>query len=479
MGTPLSVTIPPVGGSLVSSPGASLRIAHARMEGEARFSREHRRFLISVFAEDRPGILRGVVSSVATGFELPPVPRPIRFSLDGSLSAAIHGTFSSVLVVRAYCESRAGQAMLRWVPEELLVDALASRVRAQIGDCPVEVYPLRHSTADLFSGRRFSEYRFGSGRADYDFGSVARDFAIALGDSSVPIAYLHFPDSWRDQPAEKWLRVGVAFDHPLSSSIEVDIRAAEIAESHQCLLKKYDPSIDGRGLGERFVVLEDARLEGEQASDAAQSFSADVVFVEGEARPGYVAAMLRGSDPGEVLGGSMTVLAGHTVATWIIKGGRGQAVIDRLAGAHEARAEDDPRPPDRELLSPQLVADPDGLRSHGEFWVCWRCGEKPGVLDAILEVVWDHFGGETEVSIEREVSRVVAEGDTCAGKMLVSFLSAPPESMELSALRDAIARRIAFALEGWAPRRSDWIGAPVLVESYEPGEDPWATLVVE
>lgn len=470
MGTSLHVTFPPLGDTSNATACLPWR-DDVPLHDEAQFSRLHRRFLVSLFTTDRPGVLLQAVQELRQGLDLS-ASVPVGFSIDGSLSAAIHGTFSAMIVVRAYIETPGGEQLLRALPSDEIRAKLEDRLRGIVPAPGLEVYRLPHTSSRLFLDRQFCEYRFGAGTAASRLGRIARDFTARLGRAGIPIAYLNFPDPWREQPGHDWLRIGVGIENAPMSSIDADLDAVICAREHHCVVAKYDPALRGDGLGGRFHVLDD--FSGPEGEHAPTAGPVDVVFLEGPAEVGYVAEMLSCAPDDSVLGGSMAVLAGHTVASWIVQAGAGR---EFLAKAREPQlSRQTLRGPAREQLIEGLDPGPTTHANATEFWVCWRCRETPGVLAKVLEETQAATGGPTSwLNVDRAVSRVLAQGQTCAGKLKFSLVSAGGGA-DLAAIQTRVHEALAGALTNWEPGREDWKSNPVLVLGTEPAADPWASL---
>src|SRR5437763_3508733 len=100
MGIPLKVTVPRIGGPLLSV-AREPSSAWAAWEQDLARARAQHHYLVSLFRPDAPGLLRSMTELLSKGVAAPRAPQDrLAFTIDGSLAASIHGTFSTVLIVR-------------------------------------------------------------------------------------------------------------------------------------------------------------------------------------------------------------------------------------------------------------------------------------------------------------------------------------------------------------------------------------------
>lgn len=487
------------GGTRITTPRLWDRVDRARispasswMSAEARFSNTDPRFLVSVFLRDCPGVLRQVARILDDGFplsaRLPARGEPVRvrFSLDGSMASSVGSAFVIAVVVRPVepeLLSATAPDFVKHRLEQALVDGLANFHCAREFDPKPKVKAFDFTALDdlLFVDRRFTEYRFGlpsdSPSLHPELAHVAAHVTRRLGEAAVPVAYLYFPDRWRDRtPDIAWLRIGIGAPQRLVDAVELDLAANEFAEVHRTVFEKYDPFVHQQSMSERFHRLGDYRSSMSSLEPALTSESHwDVVYAEGPARSGYIADML--SDKNLVpVAGSTTVLAGHTIGCWLMPEGSGEALAEHIR-------EIDPQAIEAELarvVVDQVESGSFASNSARSLWLAWKGPDQPGMLrtllDALVSYVEDHAGSVTDVDIKYAVSRVLASGMTCAGKlnfMMTEHLADAilEEQDDLrSALLSALRRRPGNAVES---------NSEVIVMDDEPGEEPWASLLVE
>jgi hypothetical protein len=442
------------------------------------FSHLRRQYLVTMFRRDAPGILIKLSRSLKDGI-FRESHFPVKFTVKGTTSAAIHGTFSTVMVVEAYADTPVAERVLRSIPDSEIMAALKLQLKIDLDDSneePPEVRPFKPITSDLFVQRRFSEYRFGMRGDVQGLARVAQRFTQVLSKNEIPVVYLNFPDPWLEKPRTEWLRVGVGLRPEPMSAVDIDLAALDIASDLACSLEKYDSSIQDKVFGGRFRRLADHSNPGGSERSATPSDKVDVVFVEGRARIGYVAQMLEDGDG--LIGGATAVLAGHTVAIWLLKLGDGERFMASLAGTDAQRGEGG------ETAQPRLMGSVQATRpttAHcSELWVCWRCSERPGILETVLAKLLDITQANPTlkgINVDQAVCRVIAQGFTCAGKLrLTVHHKGEPTELEHHDIEKAVQEAISFAVEGWEPDRPDWLERPVLVRGSEPSEDPWASL---
>src|SRR5664280_2515409 len=111
MGSGIEFKLPAVGGWMVERSEDATRAAFISEELISNAGHS-RRFLVWGHAKDRPDILRSIVGAFQAGAKTPTLPDQLRFSIDGSLSAAIEGLFSAMFVVRAYTDQKAADRLV-------------------------------------------------------------------------------------------------------------------------------------------------------------------------------------------------------------------------------------------------------------------------------------------------------------------------------------------------------------------------------
>ncbi len=443
-----------------SGPSSTLQVSQL-LDKEDYFDDQRRQLLLLVFASDRPSLLKILLRSlmdvkVDGSFERH------AFSLDGSLSSVVRGTCSIALIVR---EARTEFAAQVKVSDDRLMAAIESSVKHAIPDAQALVMPIVKPSGGIFRKRRlFTEFRFGVQPGQEGLlAKAACDFSAALGKLGNPIAYLFFPDQWLSHGGQKvWLRIGLGQPSSIGDLVQVDLEALAIAKSLDLELSKYDASMPGPAMSTQFRSIRNGAQLRLPESDAPVE-SVDVVFVAEVARPGLVASWL--SLTNVLIGGSMAVLAGHTLASWVLPSGSGETFAKAIRSASS----------DAVVhvlsISPNITTKPS---SH--LWVAWRCKDSPGVLLQILEAVQSAIPSSQPLTANYEISRVLESGETCAGKM--RFLVPETSEVELSQLKLVIEKSLEPFLVGWTPDDPAWLERSVLVEHQEPGEAPWASLAV-
>lgn len=501
MGIGVQVDIPAASSSDALLPG----FPEAWIQGGACTRSSTDRFLVSIFLHDCRGILARVLGVFDEGITLAAgaTEHRVRFSIDGSLSSSIGSAFVLAFVIRPSYDPQLGRLapfMNLRTPEVLkaaLRKALSSVQDERSGlKAQVQAFPFDALDEHLFSGRRFSEYRFAistqrpvmRGDASSPLGILAAKFAQSLGSYDVPIAYLYFPDMSRTDVSDlSWLRVGVGASAEVLDSLDVDVIANGLAREYSCIYRKYDPSRVSATLEDRFRLIEDYRGDrkltpAEESTEGAGSV--DVVFAEGPARIGYIGSLLAGTMDMDLLGGSMTVLAGHTISAWIVPYGAGPSLVNHAISVDpESVLSGQSR-----IFSQPLVSgwglSPDPGKS---FWLAWRCADRPGVFREVVTLLSEFLEVDCEIGpepmdIRYAISRVLTDGNSCAGKL--RFLLAPGvSSSSFEARVSTLERRVRDSLlvspRVWKPRDPAWLQSPVVIREGEPGEEPWASLLVD
>ena len=134
------------------------------------------RYLVTVFLADQPGLLAALLKTFDDGVRVatPALSqeRRIRFSIDGSLSSSVLGSFLLAFVVRPVlregenASARVEKLYQARIPD-LLSDEICRRLSSLTGQSEVSlenqvrVVPFRGPGDELFARRRFTEYRFG------------------------------------------------------------------------------------------------------------------------------------------------------------------------------------------------------------------------------------------------------------------------------------------------------------------------------
>jgi hypothetical protein len=477
-------------------PGLNLALAEARILGSSEEREAVGRLRVTAFLRDRPGVLPTVLETLRQGIRVEGAGPSIRFSIDGSYSASVDDISSLVLVAHPLIEPVAGHDALRSSLQKELELALGS----EVGDAlyrAVSVQPFRDDCSDstLFWNRNFVEFRFGvsatnGSAAAQIFTPLLRQFTSFLGQEKVPIAYFYFPHSWSraaaigvdDVDLTHWLRLAIGADPSQTSTLDIEKRASELSDEFGCALCLYAPWSEKESMGDKFELITNLSSQNSLGSDEEQE-SRSVVFVEGEARADLVASMLRSDVPTTIFAASMGVLLGHTVVSWVVDQREGDEFADYLR-----KVADDPR----ELeASAYPMPQPDVFDGHTDkmckpFWIAWRCRDEVAVMARIFSVLdsfvddLDDRDVEPRLNVEYAMSRVLQRGQTCAGKIKFSGGAIVVDGIigRHKDLEELIADALEAALLGWEAPVASWADQPVIVRSTEPGEDPWAELIV-
>ncbi|MCP4308793.1 MAG: hypothetical protein GY788_28740 [bacterium] len=444
------------------------------------------RVLVSVFLQDRPGVLRGVTAALAEGIDIAILLAEdaegsrTRFTIDGCLASSLAGAF--IVAVVAHAVSDDGERLndlrlddLRRPLQSAVVDHLESEADFNKSELEgrVEVYPFESVEQSVFGGREFTEYRFSVAAANEDasvrLGQAAREFASELGRPGVPIAYMYFPDRWSQADDDQvMLRVGIGTDERVLEMLDLDLEAIQIAQRLGCQLSKYNPGLEAESFSERFreFVRELPTIPADP--EAEKSTGYDLVFAEDTARSGYLAAIFTCIEPEALAGGTMSVLADHTISCWLVPEGQGETVrrkvVDLTALLREGRSGGS-----RVMVDPHPGQVPPE-KADRSFWLAWLSNDQPGILHDLLHQIdqfLDRHGlASTEFDIKYTIARVLSDGTECAGK--ANFVLGPEALSKLSAHGGGVVGAFTEAL-GYR------IGQERLVfRDSEPGEEPWA-----
>ena len=208
----------------------------------------------------------------------------------------------------------------------------------------------------------------------------------------------------------------------------------------------------------------------------------NAVVVEGVARTGFIADLLvlaqrelAFSDRKlRIFGGSMMVLHGRSVVCLLCDHESSEA-IERSAASIEKR-----RSTSKTVVS--QAADPSTpLRRHSgvdlhSAWIAWRCRDDPGVFLAILNCLGDvRKLGDNAHNVAFAISRVLRHGETCAGKLKVTWEGEHPILSHADVLLERLHGAVAPHLKGWSPPKA-WLEQPIVVGDHEPVAEPWASL---
>ena len=439
------------------------------------------RLMLSLVLPDRPLVLLKVLTAVDLGVVIPgigsaahlsPELRTVRFSVDGSLSSTLRGAFMTAMVLRPIIDD----ALARAVPDALDVvrQGLWSQVATALDEMglPEEfsknigLYKFDGLGDELFAGCRYAEYSFGVRSNAKSSGSLIRvlaDFSRVLGEAATPIAYLYFPDS-RD--GFEWAKLGVGAPSRAVDSLQLDLVANTLARRNKCRYLKYDPSRDVLADQRHSQIADYSTDESAQRETRVTEPHTDAIFAQGPARAGLIGDLLEGEPLDAFVAGSMTVIAGHTIACWLVPLGEGRGIAARLRRKGELLG--------MSVSGPLEVAP--GLPEDGEScWVSWRCEDRPGIARLVVDELTQFISAPTGVlpNLGYEISRVLAAGQSCAGKIKITIPS------DLPALDDAAMANLRQRLLMALPLDSNSGEPPeVLVARFEPTVEPWASLRV-
>jgi hypothetical protein len=484
--------------------------------GRGRLGGDAGRMIVTLFTGDQAGLLAGHLRRLAAPGEVGERWRLRAFTVEASLSASLAGVGALAVVVQpVFWEDRnLSPADLARLAGELRRE-LRPRAPLRAPDVSSavptglqwDVQPIAPGDdLVLYAGRQFREMRFRIGCGRVAAGRAARvidRFSNVLGDQEVPLAYLHYPLHWAGEAdhQQQWLRMAYAVADDPAADLALEMAAYSIAEAEDVALCTYDPTRPGT-MENRFVTLREPPERGRrQPGDPSRGTAAGAegtgrptlaLCIRGRARPGLVGRLMRGLSGASVYGCTMAVLYGNTVCNVVLDHTSGEEMHRRLAD-----------------LAPDVTVVPYRVDAHTPIvggagdddmscWVAWCSGDQIGLMQRVVEAVYGVFRDRrVEVpNVNYAISRLLADGGTCAGK--VHFVcsrreaeqvglaphhdapgdvgAAPPEGW--SALREAVREAVRPALAGWRPPHREWLARPVEVGTVEPSEEPWARLVV-
>jgi len=473
------------------------------------------KFLITSFTQDRPGLLLALLDRLGKPLRLPGMPVIEGFSVDSSMSASLVRVGAMALVVEPVVGESDDVTVLDEAGDEIrdyLLDELkdvqgndADRLRMRrVGFPPVK----RVSAGDelsLYGGRVYREVRFGlrSGRdrradvsrsAAEQCARILTSFTASLKAYEIPIAFVHFPHGWRSHhPDISWLRVAYAVDQGVGSDIAAEVAAWNVADRERVALSVYEPTNRDREYPYRYEHI--LRPPDQSGSSQPQYMDGRVsICVEGLARTGLLSDTISAlSELGESSGGPLAlfgctagVLYGHTVTNLVVDADHGAELWDDPGKLRVITGSGDPAAVSVQKPDDEAPVMED--KSDATFWIAWCCGESSGVIRKLLRSIFRRFrdSGAAVPNVEYAISRVVADGFTCAGKIklsgdprVVDQLGLHDQAEDAKAkAQDELASAISDALERWHPAEQAWKDRPIWLTSSEPREEPWATLVV-
>lgn len=478
-------------------------------------------FLITLFQNDHPGILRNLLRRLAE-------PKHVKwttwgifdFNVEASITASLSQIAAVALVVRPLPLDEVGSQYISSF-DEVQLDLMASAIDAELksasvdaagtaehataadagalaGDVPdVRVVSLGYgSEAGLYAGRQFREIRFGLSGPPPErpamCGKLLRQFARELAARDTPIAYVHFPRQWKrsGDPGAEYLCIAYAVLPDIGVDAAIEMRAWQVAVEIGASLAFYDPAKPGSTMSERFTFLRRAAPSGVTHAPLVEGRSERVgLCAEGEARSGLVATVLGKTSDIEIEGCTIAVLYGRTVLNIISRGDSVDGLQSVLKG--------ELGPPHRFDQVPTFVEIVPRVTDF-TFWVSWVCHEQAGAILMALGAIDGEFkrSGLPVPNILYGTSRVLVDGRSCAAKYKFQCSEADATTLGLreagaagspdvdmvagsegaKELITAIRAQLALPSTTWRPSNRSWIQSPVHVTKSEPREEPWATL---
>lgn len=501
--------------------------AHARMLAACRRSSGGGapKFLITSYTHDRSGMLLELLDRLTCPLRLDGVPEILGFSVESSMCASLVRVGAMAVVVEPVVPrgedarrlDEAEQEIVAYLQEQLeeTQGPPAERLRARRAGFPPVMRLSRGDEMGLYGGRMYREVRFGLHSGGQHRADISRDtaeqcarilkaFTAALKSYETPVAFVHFPHGWRSNAPElSWLRIAYAVEPGIGADLATEVAAWNIASAEGVALSVYEPTRRGLPYPQRYEHLlppaptspttSPTPPEPANASHVAQTRVS--VCIEGMARTGLLADTIAGLDalpaspdrPLALFGCTAGVLYGHTVTSLVVDSNHGLPLWADPGALHRRIDLGD-----EVAVSVQLPYDDSPVMeetSEAMFWVAWCCGERPGVIVRLVHAVVDRFlaAGATEPNVQYAISRVLAEGETCAGKIKFSGdpkvveqmgLHEPHDDLARAKMQETLVEAISYALDDWVPPDLEWKKRPIWLTSSEPREEPWATLVV-
>jgi len=254
---------------------------------------------------------------------------------------------------------------------------------------------------------------------------------------------------------------------------------------------------------ESFVdIIEEYRAASNGGADVPD---VAVVSVETRGRVGLVHDMLTSSDtPGSMtsplsavlLGGTMSVLQGHTFAMWLVPrdaAGGVRTTLEQLL--HGRPREELPLAFDesKDVWTHERVPSDQYAPDEKSIWIAWQCPDSPGVMRSVVTTVEDHLmtdedaptgagsfdngPSDEQTRVAYAISRVLDGGPICAGKLKVSGRRIVIERALNSshALEKRLERVLTALIDGREPQPRGSVPT-VRVSEFEPAQKPWTTL---
>ena len=447
---------------------------------EQPFDRTDRRFLTVMFLPDEPGMLRRAVELLNTPITLPgAAAREVRFTIEGSVATSVADAFLLAFVVRPTVDSPIERDDFFELVAAGLVraatDAFKEVHREEVGDLSERFPVLDFVPGDdsLFSASQFTEYRFANGSKDHReaLGSAIAELALNAGSHQVPIAYTFFPTREGDAGVEQGAKIALALPNDVAKEMALEWSAVKIAARYHLRLEAYNAASSVAEYGNRFLEVGDFRKTDSEPADPSMEFAKRAIFVTGRAQPGLVGRMLSNDVGSKLIGGTMTVVGGHTVACWVGP----ERIGDELEEAIHNNCEGNVTIVGRRM--PQASAQP--LATLGDCWLAWALPDNPGkyriVLNLFESAVTEEFGCESVVDYIYANTRVLSPS-ICAGKIHARILG--KQGISFKEALDRTLSRIR-ASEGWskaAEGRPSSRDVDLSLSETEPGEEPWARI---
>jgi hypothetical protein len=548
MGYPLTVSGPALPRIDYRHPSEWLQIGIAR---EFAF-RPAFRFMVSIFATDRLGLLEAALAALSGPRNSSSMGKRIRLSVDGSLSSAVHGTYTMSFIVRVIPQDNSPMVfdeVAKYLDDEV-IPGLIKDLEGHAGEPTSSGRPKETNSGDgpsvrtfcspftalpdsLFSGRHFAEYRFvASSRAPsprYQLAGMASALAEALGSREVPITHLYFPDDGgeEDDLNASSLVVGFAPTEDLATSISLDLEANHLAAAHDLKFTKLVAVGSFEEQPRRSVLIADYRIAPDVRHEALSDPSelqdiamthvphrdlggaprgeiADLVLARFVAKPGLVASMLSDRRLGDessskadgglvslsecLLGGSMTVLAGQTIACWVVEPGQGASLCERVNDLRESTTSRQPWSSSNvagfageAILVSNVRVRPASEQSTSKtpLWMAWSWPDRPGIFSTIvssLRARLIELDPAAEPDFRFTISRVVQQSELCVGKVKFTVPSAVASQVEqmVGDITDLVRGALC---EGEPDVISDST-SQLLLGFDEPLGQPWGSLTV-
>lgn len=460
--------------------GLSVRVVeaperYAELLASAASGRSHhQRLVASVFTTDQAGLLERALRVLSN--------EDNRFTIEGSVAAASYGAASMSFALK---KTAADGTVVDDLPEDQfqeakqrLADSLTEAFKLPATVVVEELVESPHS-AGLFAGRHLGEVRFGVPDVDNrdweaECGEMVAHASKLLSEADVPIAYIFGPFRWRKGPdlspvlgdGVRWVRIGYGLAGTWADDVIVAALLQKLAQEKRWHFGVYDASKknSGKSMADRFLIDSNQSAAVSTSSTPERPLT-PLPLTQGilDAEVGLVSRIVSG--PGgtapRIAGISMAALVGKTMIALVGDGPfHGLPGTDRVASTYR----------------------PEDHLNRDNIWVAWRCREGPGIALKVVEAVRNYLTTVgCNAPIEYYVSRVLADGETCAGKLRLTGARGHISGntrLVFDELRDSVAGVLAEHKVGWYPPYQEWADQPVSVTDREPSEEPWATLAL-